>query len=347
MNAAGGIWAPAAMRVVRIAASRAGKVLRAKLVRPVQTALEPALARASPPRRQPIHPVAFLRQQKSHGFRSRAAAAAARFFSTVRAGPRLDNSKFLKSKVGQAVSQFPGRTPFANALRPNLTGGALPRSAGGYGLGSGGVGGARFFSHGPTSQAQVFQNVSQAVRAFWISGQKAQFDGVNSRGEARFRAVSAIQDETMRKLSACSYSSATRQAPGSNLDFPLNPTVTALGPLSAAFPSRPPPPPPSSTTPASTPRVSSTCSRATLPAPSRTSPRPSPTCKGFRPLAIYPSSSKRAAMSSACGSPVWMPTQSRLCVPTSASRAASLPRTRTLTSPRACPWRLSSPLRRP
>lgn len=242
MNAAGGIWAPAAMRAVRIAASRAGKVLRTKLVKPVQTAVEPALARSANPARaarQPIHPVAFLRQQKSRSFHSRAAAAAARFFSTVRSGPaRPDNTKFLRTKVGQAVSQFSGRAPFASTLRPNLTGGALPRSAGGYGLGSGRVGGARYFSHGPASQAQILQNVSQAVRAFWISGQKAQFDGVNSRGEARFRAVSAVQDQTMRKLSAASSSSAAAaaQAPGSSLDFRLNPTVTALGPLSAAFP---------------------------------------------------------------------------------------------------------------
>ncbi|KAH7034866.1 uncharacterized protein B0I36DRAFT_317121 [Microdochium trichocladiopsis] len=229
MNAAGGIWAPAAMRAVRIAASRAAKVVRTRLARPVQTALEPVLARASPPR-QPIHPVAFLRQQKSRSIHSRASSAAARQFSTA---PRPHNTKFLKTKVGRAVSQFAGRAPFASTLRPNLTGGALPRSAGGYGLGSGRIGGARFFSHGPASHAQVIQNVSQAVRAFWISGQKAQFDGLNARGEARFRAVSAVQDQTMRKLSS---SSSADRTPGSNLDFRLNPTVTALGPLAAAFP---------------------------------------------------------------------------------------------------------------
>lgn len=239
MNAAGGIWAPAAMRAVRIAASRAGKVLRAKLARPVQTALEPVLepafARGSRPR-QPIHPVAFLRQLKSRSFHSKASKAGARQFSTA---PRPDNTKFLKTKVGRAVSSFTGQAPFASTLRPNLTGGALPRSAGGYGLGSGGIGGARYFSHGPASGAQVVQNVSQAVRAFWISGQKAQFDGLNARGEACFRAVSAVQDQTMRKLSAISSAATALQgesAPGSSLDFRLNPTVTALGPLAAAFP---------------------------------------------------------------------------------------------------------------
>lgn len=246
MNAAGGIWAPAAMRAVRIAVSRAGKVLRARVARPVQSALEPVLepvvARGTRPR-QPIHPVAFLRQLRNRSIHSKASssssspASARRQFST--SPPRPDNAKFLKTQVGQAVSSFAGRAPFASALRPNLTGGALPRSAGGYGLGSGGVGAARFFSHGPASGAQVIQNVSQAVRAFCISGQKAQFDGLNARGDARFRAVSAVQDQTIRKLSAMSATmlhQGTDSAPGSSLDFRLNPTVTALGPLAAAFP---------------------------------------------------------------------------------------------------------------
>ena len=63
--------------------------------------------------------------------------------STGRLGDaaRPDRSKFLDTRTGRAISQFAGRAPFASTLRPNLTGGALPRTAGGYGLGSGRIGG--------------------------------------------------------------------------------------------------------------------------------------------------------------------------------------------------------------
>ncbi|KAI1376385.1 hypothetical protein F4677DRAFT_419784 [Hypoxylon crocopeplum] len=232
-----GIWAPAALRVVRSAAYKASKLIKAKIAsaaRPVNTALEPVLVRSSP--RQPVHPSAFLRQQKSAARRWHSTstyqninAAVRRFMST--GAPRVDRSKFLNTQTGRAVAQFAGRAPFASTLRPNLTGGALPRTAGGYGLGSGRVGGTRYFSHAPAVQAQVVQNVSAAVRAFWISGQKAQFDGLNARGERKYRSVSALQDETARKMAA-----APRQAPGSYIDFRLNPTMTALSPLAAAFP---------------------------------------------------------------------------------------------------------------
>ncbi|KAI1504313.1 hypothetical protein F5X99DRAFT_35204 [Biscogniauxia marginata] len=238
--AAGGIWAPAAMRIARSAASKASKIIRSKLAavtRPVNTALEPVLVRNSP--RQPVHPSAFLRQQKSRRWHSTSAykninAAVRRFISTGRldgAAPKLDRSKFLNTRTGRAVSQFTGQAPFASTLRPNLTGGALPRTAGGYGLGSGRIGGVRYFSHAPAAQAQVVQNVSSAVRAFWISGQKAQFDGYNARGEKQYRAVSALQEETARKMGAM-----PRHAAGSYVDFRLSPTITALSPLTAAFP---------------------------------------------------------------------------------------------------------------
>ncbi|KAI4869243.1 hypothetical protein F4820DRAFT_407653 [Hypoxylon rubiginosum] len=250
----GGIWAPAALRVVRSAAYKASKLIRAKLAdaaRPVNTALEPVLVRSTHHPRQPVHPSAFLRQQQSrrwHSTTSKRASASAsttyqnihaavrRFMSTGRldtasASARLDRAKFLNTKTGRAVAQLTGRAPFASALRPNLTGGALPRTAGGYGLGSGRVGGARYFSHAPAAQAQVVQNVSAAVRAFWVSGQKAQFDGLSARGERKYRAVSALQDETARKMAA-----ASRVAPGAYIDFRLSPTVTALSPLAAAFP---------------------------------------------------------------------------------------------------------------
>ncbi|KAI1336852.1 hypothetical protein F5Y15DRAFT_392413 [Xylariaceae sp. FL0016] len=238
-----GLWAPAALRIARSAVHRASKIVRTKLAnatRPVNTALEPVFIRNTNPR-QPIHPNAFLRQAKSRRWNSNSAyqninAAVRRFISTGRleGTPRIDRTKFLKTKVGRSISQFSGRAPFASTLRPNLTGGALPRTAGGYGLGSGRVGGARYFSHAPAAQAQVVQNVSSAVRAFWLSGSRAQFDGMTSRGERRYRAVSAVQDDATRKMAA-----VTRPIPGSYVDFRLNPTITALSPLAAAFPYTP------------------------------------------------------------------------------------------------------------
>ncbi|KAI0409676.1 hypothetical protein F4802DRAFT_593314 [Xylaria palmicola] len=236
----GGIWAPLALRLARNTAYKATKLIRSKLdsvARPVNVAVEPAFVRTQP--RHPLHPAAFLRQQKSRRWHSTNAtyrnidAAVRRFMSTGRLGDfaRIDRSKFLNTKTGRAVSQITSRAPFASTLRPNLTGGALPRTAGGYGLGSGRIGGARYFSHAPASQAQVFQNVSAAVRAFWISGQKAHFDGLNHRGEKRYRAVSALQDAASRKMAA-----APHHAVGSHVDFRLNPIITSLSPLAGAFP---------------------------------------------------------------------------------------------------------------
>ncbi|RYC54417.1 hypothetical protein CHU98_g11790 [Xylaria longipes] len=236
----GGIWAPLALRLARSTAYKATKLIRSKLAnvtKPVNTAVEPIFVRTQP--RHPVHPAAFLRQQKNRRWHSTTSnyknidAAVRRFMSTGRIGeiPRVGRTKFLNTQVGRAISQFTGRAPFASTLRPNLTGGVLPRTAGGYGLGSGRIGGARYFSHAPASQAQVFQNVSQAVRAFWISGQKAQFDGLNHRGEKCYRAVSALQDEASRKMAAVPHHAA-----GSYVDFRLNPVITSLSPLAGAFP---------------------------------------------------------------------------------------------------------------
>jgi len=103
----------------------------------------------------------------------------------------------------------------------------MPRTAGGYSLG----GGARYFSHTPAAPAQVVQNVSQAMRAFFLSGQKLRYDGVGPHGNHQYRAVSPVEDEAMRK-----FSSITHTAPGAFVDFQLSPTVTALSPLAAAIP---------------------------------------------------------------------------------------------------------------
>lgn len=74
-------------------------------------------------------------------------------------------------------------------------------------------------------------NVSAAVRAFWISGQRAQYDGIHPRlGERRYRAISALQDEATRKMRLSS-----PLAPGSFIDFKLSPSITAFGSLSSSF----------------------------------------------------------------------------------------------------------------
>lgn len=192
--------------------------------------MQPILARVAP--RQPVHPTAFLRQNKSRWYSSQAINATVRRFMSNASGPvpKYNRAAFPKSATATAVSRLTIRAPFASTLRPNLTGGALPRTAGGYTLG-GGRSGARYFSHTPAAPAQVVHNVSTAVRAFWLSGNKAQFNGVNARGENRYRNVTSVQDEASKKMK-----SVTSTAPGSYIDFTINPTVTALSPLGAIFP---------------------------------------------------------------------------------------------------------------
>lgn len=219
-------------RIIRAAYKEASKAIKQNLPKQAAPEAQPILIRNTP--RQPLHPAARIRQQQSRwystsrhtGFR----AAIRHFTSTAEqhfpssGAKQTLRSSYPKSSVSNSISRSPGRAPFASTLRPNLTGGALGRTAGGYSLGAGKTGGARYFSHGPAAQAQVVQNVSQAVRAFFISGQKAQFDGINPRsGEKRYKAVSTLQEETSRKLN-----NLPKATPGSYLDFAVNPTITAL-----------------------------------------------------------------------------------------------------------------------
>lgn len=194
--------------------------------------LQPILARNPP--RQPLHPAARIRQSQSRWFSTgRTVSTNLRHFTssaqTVTPGVKINRAALPKSNVGNAVNRQSGRAPFASTLRPNLTGGTLGRTAGGYSLGGGRVGGARYFSHSPASQAQVVQNVSQAVRAFFISGHKAQFNGVNPvTGEKQYKAVTTLQEETGRKVK-----SLPKATPGSYIDFTVNPTITALTSLNS------------------------------------------------------------------------------------------------------------------
>jgi len=249
MSPVGGIWGPAAQVVRRHLVGNvrmATKMLRTKLAaatRPLNNELQPIVLRTGNAR-QPVHPAAWLRQQKRAGSSkwfstANLNASIRRFISTgshsgASPGFRFDRSKLPTSKISRAVSQLTGRAPFAATLRPNLTGGTLGRSAGGYGIpGSGRIGGARHFSHTPAAPAQVVQNVSQAMRAFWLSGQRARFDGTGPNGEKRYRAVTTAQEESYGRMERAMR--ARRPAPGAFVDFKISPTITALSPLGAVM----------------------------------------------------------------------------------------------------------------
>lgn len=111
-----------------------------------------------------------------------------------------------------------------------MTGGTLGRTAGGYTIGAGRVGGARYFSNGPAAPAQVINNVSAGVRAFFLSGQKIRFDGIDPiSGNKQYKAVSKIQDQAERQMTAIPHT-----APGSHIDFQVSPTITAIGAMAGA-----------------------------------------------------------------------------------------------------------------
>jgi hypothetical protein len=201
----------------------------AELSRPLNSELEPAILRNSP--RHQVPHAAWLRQSKGRRYMTHSTinATVRRFMSTGTSGAaRINRSAFPKSTIGTAVNQLTTRTPFASTLRPNLTAGAFPRTAGGYSLGSGRMGGARYFSHTPAAPAQVVNNVSAAIRAFWISGCRAQFDGISPAGNKRYRSITSLQEEANQKMQ--------NAAPGSFIDFHISPTVTALSPLGVTFP---------------------------------------------------------------------------------------------------------------
>ncbi|KZF18820.1 DNA repair protein RAD51 [Xylona heveae TC161] len=230
---------PVAWNAIRTVLKKTSNMARVKLLlatRPLRAELEPVLIRNNPVR-HPVHRAAFIRQSKGRWYTTHSAinATVRRFTSAAtRSVKRVDGKLPPASAIGSAVSRQTLRTPFASTLRPNLTGGALPRTAGGYSIGGGRVGGARYFSHTPAAPAQVVNNVSSAVRAFWHSGSKAHYCGVDSRsGEKQFRAITALQDETERKMS-----SLPKAAPGSFIDFQLSPTITAIGPLSRGSPAQ-------------------------------------------------------------------------------------------------------------
>lgn len=209
--------------LTRFAYEKACRIVRTKFSEPSQQVslrLQPAYARINTTR-QPINRVAAIRQFRSRHFSTRS------FIASIRTGLQGDCVAPQTSRIAQGVSRLTTRAPFATTLRPNLTGGALGRTAGGYVMGAGRIGGARYFSHGPAAPAQVINNVSTGVRAFFLSGQKVRFDGIDPlTGNKRYKTVSALQDQAERQMDAI-----PRTAPGSFIDFQISPTVTAFGAL--------------------------------------------------------------------------------------------------------------------
>jgi len=230
MAPSAGLMAPIAMRFLRTAIQKTSTLIKArieKLSLPGAAELQPILVRSVP--RQPINRIALLRQNKGRWYTTHSSinASLRRFMSS---GPAKHSRTALpKSSTGTAVYRLASRAPFASQLRPNLTGGALPRTSGGYTLGGGR--GARYFSHTPAAPAEVVNNVSAAIRAFCLSGQKAQYNGMTPAGDKRYRSVTPLQKEAGRKMKM-----VARSAPGSFIDFPVSPVVTALSPLGATFP---------------------------------------------------------------------------------------------------------------
>lgn len=234
MATSGGIWAPIAVRAFKHVLKKTSRLIQTRIAgisRPLEREVQPILVRVTP--RKPIHPIARIRQSQGRWYTTHSTinAAVRRFASTATARvAKYDRASFPTSTTATAVGRLTTRAPFASTLRPNLTGGALPRTAGGYSMG-GGRAGARYFSHSPAAPAQVVNNVSQAVRAFLLSGQKAQFDGVSPMGDKRYRSVSSLQESLGQKMR-----STSKMAPGSFIDFQVNPTVTALSPFGVASP---------------------------------------------------------------------------------------------------------------
>ncbi|KAK2825706.1 hypothetical protein FQN49_007446 [Arthroderma sp. PD_2] len=204
---------PKVWRVARFAFEKTARAIRNRLPdapEPRSLQLQPAFVRPSV--RTPANRIAALRSQT-------------RSFTTGRVPTRTAARATQPLKIATHVSRLTSGTPFASALRPNLTGGAFCRTAGGYAIGAGRLGGSRYFSSSPTSPAQVVHNVSVAMRSFWLSGQRVRFDGIDKRtGAKKYKVVTALQQEAGRKMDAI-----PPAASGSYVDFKVSPTITALG----------------------------------------------------------------------------------------------------------------------
>lgn len=196
------------LRMLRAVVQRGITVLKSRFAAPqtVGQVLEPVYAKV--PHNAHLHPA--IRQRISGRWYSTSAKNILRFAGEV--APRATRQPAVRAAVAGRLA-----TPFASTLRPTLTGGAIPRSTMGYSLG----GGARFFSHSPAAPAQVFSQVSHAMRAFVNSGKGNCLRQNRKMGPVSVRAQLAA-------------SLAQQDAPGAYIDFDLSPTMTCISPLSVA-----------------------------------------------------------------------------------------------------------------
>jgi hypothetical protein len=202
------------LRFLRAAMKKGISLLKARIPTAQSTAkvLEPVYTKA--PRNAHLHPA--LRQKVGGRWYTTTVKNLLRF--TADSAPKAAHGG---SSIRNAVDgKLRTTSPFASTLRPTLTGGAFPRTAGGYSIG----GSARFFSHGPAAPAQVMQQVSCAMRAFINSG-KGQMDSYR-RHDGKMGRV-GVRAQLAASL-------AQENAPGAYIDFDLSPTMTCISPLNAS-----------------------------------------------------------------------------------------------------------------
>ncbi|KAL9127856.1 MAG: hypothetical protein Q9217_003347 [Psora testacea] len=223
----GHLLVPKALKAVQFATTKITALIRSKLPTTNVTAKASLQSVRVYAQNQPVHPLALLRQSRSQ--QNRWFNTHLRTFTSsatkAHGGVEYNRSRFPTSTVSKTISQQ-GVAPFASTLRPNLTGGALPRTAGGYSIG--GAGKTRHFSHTPGCQAQVVHNVNAGIRAFFVGGGKTRYDGIDPMtGEKRFRAISSTEDRVYKQ-----FERPSSPVKGTNLEFRISPTVTALLPSS-------------------------------------------------------------------------------------------------------------------
>ncbi|KAI0996275.1 hypothetical protein K3495_g11905 [Podosphaera aphanis] len=224
----GGILAPLCIRILKSAIEKTNKLMKLKIPGVANPHRYKHSLRL--PSQKHACNLGALHQSRKRWYVNRINGlnnSASRFFaghwdSHLACGNRYHNTNSTTAKI---ASQMNKEAPFAWTLRPNLTGGTLLRTSGGYSLGGGQASGIRYFSHVPTAPTQVFQNVSAATRAFGLSGQKAQFNGLTTLGEKSYRHSSYTDKKITHDIIF-----ATNSKINSYIDFAINPMITALTP---------------------------------------------------------------------------------------------------------------------
>ncbi|KAI5281184.1 hypothetical protein KEM54_003380, partial [Ascosphaera aggregata] len=167
---------------------------------------------------QPIYE--YVPRQQGWSRVLHAKQAQRRFFSTIKTPARKVGDAYRASRLAAQVNRAAFTKPFASTLRPNLTGGALPRTAGGYAIG-GRIGGARYFSNGAAKPADVIYNVSAAMRAFWLSGTNLKSNGLEERIRSKRLQMEAQKNNSGGQI----YPPVS----GSYIDFNISPELSAFG----------------------------------------------------------------------------------------------------------------------